>query len=34
MKAMVLRGLDLPFELIERPEPVAGPGEAVARVLR
>ena len=23
----------MPFELIERPDPVAGPGEAVARVL-
>jgi D-arabinose 1-dehydrogenase-like Zn-dependent alcohol dehydrogenase len=33
MKAMVLRGPNLPFELIERADPVAGPGEALARVL-
>jgi propanol-preferring alcohol dehydrogenase len=33
MKAMLLRGPDLPFELVQRPDPVAGPGEAVARVL-
>jgi threonine 3-dehydrogenase len=33
MKAMLLRGPNMPFELIDRPDPVAGPGEAVARVL-
>jgi propanol-preferring alcohol dehydrogenase len=33
MKAMLLRGPNLPFEPVERPDPVAGPGEAVARVL-
>jgi D-arabinose 1-dehydrogenase-like Zn-dependent alcohol dehydrogenase len=33
MKAMVLRGPNLPFELEQRPDPVAGPGEAVARVI-
>lgn len=33
MKAMVLRGPNLPFEMEERPDPVAGPGEAVARVI-
>ena len=33
MKAMLLRGPNIPFELIDRPDPVAGPGEAVARVL-
>ena len=33
MKAMLLRGPNLPFELVERPDPVAGAGEAVARVL-
>src|SRR5499427_10326407 len=33
MKAMLLRGANMPFELIDRPDPVAGPGEAVARVL-
>jgi alcohol dehydrogenase, propanol-preferring len=33
MKAMVLNGPNLPFEKIERPDPVAGPGEAVARVI-
>ena len=32
MKAMVLRGPNRPFELEQRPDPVAGPGEAVARV--
>jgi propanol-preferring alcohol dehydrogenase len=32
MKAMLLRGPNLPFELVERPDPVAGAGEAVARV--
>ena len=33
MKAMLLRGPNVPFELIDRPDPVAGPSEAVARVL-
>jgi len=33
MKAMILRGPSTPFELTEVPDPVAGPGEAVARVL-
>ena len=33
MKAMLLRGPNLPFELVQRPDPVAGPGEAVARVI-
>lgn len=33
MKAMVLRAPNTPFELAEVPDPVAGPGEAVARVL-
>ena len=33
MKAMVLTGPNLPFELTQRPDPVAGPGEAVARVI-
>jgi propanol-preferring alcohol dehydrogenase len=33
MKAMLLRGPNMPFELVERPDPVAGAGEAVARVL-
>jgi propanol-preferring alcohol dehydrogenase len=32
MKAMQLRGPNLPFERVQRPDPVAGPGEAVARV--
>src|SRR3990170_4591310 len=32
MKAMVLRGPNAPFEMSEGPDPVAGPGEAVARV--
>ena len=32
MKALVLRGPNTPFEMTERPDPVAGPGEAVARV--
>src|SRR5712691_4487628 len=32
MKAMVLPGPQRPFELTEVPDPVAGPGEAVARV--
>jgi D-arabinose 1-dehydrogenase-like Zn-dependent alcohol dehydrogenase len=33
MKAMLLQGPNMPFELVERPDPVAQPGEAVARVL-
>jgi propanol-preferring alcohol dehydrogenase len=33
MKAMVLRGPNTPFELVQVPDPVAGPGEAVARVI-
>src|SRR5450759_1546416 len=33
MKALVLRGPNAPFEMSEVPDPVAGPGEAVARVL-
>ncbi len=33
MKAMVLRGKNEPFILEERPDPKAGPGEAVARVI-
>lgn len=33
MKAMVLHGPRQPFELVEVPDPVAGPGEAVARVI-
>lgn len=33
MKAMVLNGPNLPFEMVQRPDPVAGPGEAVARVI-
>jgi propanol-preferring alcohol dehydrogenase len=33
MKAMVLRGPNQPFELMQASDPVAGPGEAVARVL-
>ena len=33
MKALVLRGPNQAFELAEAPDPVAGPGEAVARVL-
>ena len=33
MKALVLRGPNAPFELNEVLDPVAGPGEAVARVL-
>jgi propanol-preferring alcohol dehydrogenase len=30
---MLLKGPNLPFELVQRPDPVAGPGEAVARVI-
>jgi propanol-preferring alcohol dehydrogenase len=33
MKAMVLRGPNMPFEMARVPDPVAGPGEAVARVI-
>jgi len=33
MKAMVLNGPNMPFELVQRPDPAAGPGEAVARVI-
>jgi propanol-preferring alcohol dehydrogenase len=33
MKAMVLRGPNTPFVLTQVPDPVPGPGEAVARVL-
>ena len=33
MKAMVLNGPNLPFERVERPDPVPGPGEAVAKVI-
>lgn len=33
MKAMVLMGPDTPFVLTQVPDPVAGPGEAVAREL-
>jgi len=33
MKAMLLKGPNMPFELVQRPDPVAGPGEAVARVI-
>ena len=33
MKAMLLTGPNPPFELVELPDPVAGPGEAVARVI-
>ena len=33
MRALVLKGPNQPFELTEAPDPVAGPGEAVARVL-
>jgi propanol-preferring alcohol dehydrogenase len=33
MKAMVLTGPNRPFELREVPDPVPGPGEAVARVI-
>jgi D-arabinose 1-dehydrogenase-like Zn-dependent alcohol dehydrogenase len=32
MKAMVLNGPNLPFEKVERPDPVAGPREAVAHL--
>ena len=33
MKALVLRGPNTAFELTRVPDPVARPGEAVARVL-
>ena len=33
MKAMVLRGPNSPFEMVTVPDPAAGPGEAVARVI-
>jgi D-arabinose 1-dehydrogenase-like Zn-dependent alcohol dehydrogenase len=33
MKAMVLNGPQRPFELMDVPDPVPGPGEAVARVI-
>ncbi len=33
MKAMVLKGPNTPFELTQVPDPVAGAGEAVARVI-
>ena len=33
MKAMVLKEPDTPFELTQVPDPVAGAGEAVARVI-
>ena len=32
MKAMILKSPNTPFEMTEVPDPVAGPGEAVARV--
>ena len=33
MRALLLRGPNRPFDLVDMPDPVAGPGEAVARVL-
>lgn len=33
MKALILKGPNTPFEMVSAPDPVAGPGEAVARVL-
>src|SRR5262245_19217684 len=33
MKAMLLTAPNTPFELVDLPDPVAGPGEAVARVI-
>src|SRR5262249_4270886 len=33
MKAKLLRGPNMPFELTDLPDPVADPGEAVARVI-
>ena len=32
MKALVLNGPDQPFEITEIPDPIAGPGEAIAKV--
>ena len=32
MKAMIVKGPRQPFEMVDVPDPVAGPGEAVARV--
>ena len=32
MKALVLNGPDQPFEINEIPDPIAGPGEAIAKV--
>ena len=33
MKAMLLRGPNMPFEPVQLPDPTPGPGEAVARVI-
>jgi len=33
MKAMLLRGPNMPFEPVQLPDPAPGPGEAVARVI-
>ena len=33
MKAMLLKGPNTPFELVRLPDPIAGPGEAGARVM-
>ena len=33
MKALVLEGPNRPFDLRDVPDPAAGPGEAVARVI-
>ena len=33
MKAMLLKAANTPFEMTEVPDPVAGPGEAIARVI-
>ena len=33
MKAMVLTGPDKPFEYVDLPDPIPGPGEAVAKVI-
>ena len=32
MRALVLGGANQPFKLMDVPDPVAGPGEAVAKV--
>ena len=32
MKAIYLEGINKPFELIDTPRPVAGPGEAIVQV--